>query len=74
MRDVFWALVYLVLILGGLVLLGLSAWLVWGKIRGVRRELGTLSAQASGLAADTAALSARLDSTEVASRLADRAG
>jgi hypothetical protein len=67
-----WALVYLVLILGGPLLLALCAWRVWQKVRGVRRALGELSTRVSGLAADTAALSARLDHAEVSARLADR--
>ncbi|WP_101832307.1 hypothetical protein [Frankia canadensis] len=67
-----WALVYLVLILGGLALLVLCAWRVWQKVRGVRRALGELSTRVSGLATDTAALSARLDHAEVGARLADR--
>ncbi|MCK9898116.1 hypothetical protein [Frankia sp. AgB32] len=67
-----WTLVYLVLILGGLLLIALCAWRVWQKVRGVRRALGELSAQASALAADTAALSARLDHAEVSTRLAER--
>ncbi|WP_041940474.1 MULTISPECIES: hypothetical protein [Frankia] len=68
----FWALVYLVLILGGLGLLGLCAWRVWQKVRGVRRALGELSTRVSGLAADTAELSARLNHAEVTARLAER--
>ncbi len=67
-----WALVYVVLVLGGLLLVALCAWRVWQKVRGVRRALGELSSQASALAADTAALSARLDHADVATRLAER--
>ncbi|MCM3885091.1 hypothetical protein [Frankia sp. R82] len=67
-----WALVYLVLVLGGLLLLALSGWRVWQKVRAARRALGELSSRVSGLAADTAALSDRLDHAEVTSRLADR--
>jgi hypothetical protein len=67
-----WALLYLVLVLGGLALLGLCAWRVWQKMRGVRRALGELSGRVSALAADTSALSDRLDHAEVSSRLADR--
>ncbi|CAO5248468.1 hypothetical protein [Frankia sp. AgKG'84/4] len=67
-----WALVYVVLILGGLLLVALCAWRVWQKVRGVRRALAELSSQASALAADTAALSARLEHADVATRLAQR--
>ncbi|CAO5186711.1 conserved hypothetical protein [Frankia sp. AiPs1] len=67
-----WALVYLVLILGGLLLLAAAAWRVWQKIRGVRRALGELSTRVSAFSADTAALSARLDHAEVTARLAER--
>ncbi|MCK9925196.1 hypothetical protein MXD61_25550 [Frankia sp. AgPm24] len=67
-----WALVYLVLIVGGLLLLFLCAWRVWQKVRAARRALGELSSRVSGLAADTSALSGRLDHAEVTSRLAER--
>ena len=67
-----WGLVDAGVIVVTLVLFAALAAGLWRKVRTVRATAKELSERVAGLSAQTAALSARLDSAEVMARLSDR--
>jgi hypothetical protein len=69
-----WGLVDAAVIVAALLLFAALCVGLWRKVKSVRASAAELSGRVSGLSAETAALSARLDSAEVMARLADRAG
>ncbi|MBL7491291.1 hypothetical protein I6A60_35270 [Frankia sp. AgB1.9] len=68
-----WGLVDTAVIVVALLVFAALAVGLWRKVKTVRATAKELSARVSGLSAETAALSARLDSAEVMARVSDRA-
>ncbi len=67
-----WFFLDLGLVLLTFALLGALALRVWGKVRQVNHEVAELRGRLSTLTEETATLAARLDATEVATRLNER--
>jgi uncharacterized protein YoxC len=67
-----WGLVDTAVIVVALLVFAALAVGLWRKVQTVRATAKELSARVSGLSAEAAALSARLDSAEVMARVSDR--
>ncbi|WP_322755147.1 hypothetical protein [Frankia sp. Cas3] len=67
-----WLLIDCGLILLTFVALGALAYRLFGRVRLVNAEVAQLQNRLSGLADETAALTARLDAAEVTAKLSER--
>lgn len=65
---------HLLLTVGALAVLALCGLRLWGKVKATKRAAMELKDRVADLSTMTTELAARLDTTEVTSRLAERTG